>query len=260
MIPRWPALLTATALVSGSLLMVAAGNAHAAVIAHPGGLMQRPPGAVAAENGQQNQVQSTNWSGYVVSRSGGSFQSVSASWTQPSATCGGGGDQFAAFWVGLGGYNGSSVEQTGTESDCHAGTTDYYGWYEMYPATTVYFSNPVQPGDGMTASVTFSGTQTYTLMLTDKTQGWKQTETESPSAVADSSAEVITEAPSSNSGVLPLTDFGTVNYSAATVNGSPMDTLNPTTIVMVSSGGDQLDSTAPMDTAGDFSNTWQAAT
>jgi hypothetical protein len=67
----------------------------------------------------------------------------------------------------------------------------------MYPADPVYFSNPVEPGDSMSASVTFSGTDTYTITLTDNSQGWTQTETEHESGLANSSAEVITEAPSS---------------------------------------------------------------
>jgi hypothetical protein len=74
----------------------------------------------------------------------------------------------------------------------------------------------VAPGDSMSASVTFSGTETYTLVLTDSTQDWTQTITENESGLSRSSAEVITEAPSSESGVLPLADFGTVNYGGYT--------------------------------------------
>ena len=167
--------------------------------------------------------------------------------------------QLSDHLVGLDGYNSSSVEQTGTDSDCDGGTPDYYGWYEMYPADPVYFTNPVEPGDSMSASVVFdSSTSTYTLTLTDNSQGWTQTEQEQESGLANSSAEVITEAPSSESGPLPLADFGTVDYSGSTVNGSSMDAQNPTQIIMVGSSGDQLDSTSSMDGAGDFSNTWLA--
>jgi hypothetical protein len=276
MIPRWSILLTATALVSGSLMAAAVASANAATTEDPGtisapaggaasgfvpgGPVQLPAGAAAAGIGHRNQAQSTNWSGYAVSGSPGSFHSVSSSWIEPTATCTGGGSaQYAAFWVGLDGYNSNSVEQTGTDSDCSGGTPSYYGWYEMYPAYPVYFSNPVAPGDAMSASVTISGSGTYTLVLTDSTQGWTQTETLNQPGLANSSAEVITEAPSSSSGPLPLADFGTVNYSAATVNGSPMNSLSPTQIVMVGASGNQLDSTSPMDTAGNFSNIWQAA-
>jgi hypothetical protein len=274
MIRRWCIPLTTVALVFGSL-MASAATANAAVSARPttthvrpgaavhafkpGGLMQRPTGALARAHGIKNQAESTNWSGYAVTGSNGAFSSVSSSWTEPTATCSGRSDQYAAFWVGLDGYNSDSVEQTGSDSDCDGRTPDYYGWYEMYPADPVYFSNPVEPGDAMSASVTFSGTETYTLVLTDSTQGWTQTITENEAGLANSSAEVITEAPSSEDGPLPLADFGTVNYGGSSVNGASLGGQDPTQIVMVGSSGDQLDSTSSIDGSGDFSNTWLAA-
>jgi len=283
MSPRWSVILGTIALVSGSLLAVAGGAdaataapaAHAVAASHPGttsvrpggaksgfvpgGVMQRPGGASARQRSVKNQAESTNWSGYAVTGSDGAFNSVSSSWTEPAASCSRG-TQYAAFWVGLDGYNSDSVEQTGTDSDCSGSTPDYYGWYEMYPADPVYFNNPVEPGDSMSASVTFDGgSSTYTLTLTDNTEGWTQQEQEQESGLANSSAEVITEAPSSESGPLPLADFGTVNYGDSTVNGSSMDSQNPTSIIMVGQSGDQLDSTGSMDGAGDFSNTWLAS-
>jgi hypothetical protein len=248
-----------------------AGAAGAATTAtHPGITHTRPGGAVggfqpgglikahgsAAAHSVKNGTTSTNWSGYAVTGGTNAFNSVSASWTEPAASCSGG-TQYAAFWVGLDGYNSNSVEQTGSDSDCSGGTPDYYGWYEMYPAAPVYFTNPVSPGDSMSASVTVSGTN-YTLTLTDSTRGWTQTENETGS-FANSSAEVITEAPSSSQGPLPLADFGTINYSGSSANGTSFGSQNPTSITMVGSSGDQLDSTSAIDGAGDFSNTWQAA-
>jgi Peptidase A4 family len=232
----------------------------------PGGLLVRPAGAArsAARAGRYQEVESTNWSGYAVTGSDGAFTSVSASWTQPTATCTssgskrgrGGSDKYAAFWVGLDGYSSDSVEQTGSDSDCDGTTPDYYGWYEMYPADPVYYTNTVKPGDSMSASVTFSGTETYTLVLKDATQGWTETVTKNETGLDRSSAEVITEAPSSSSGVLPLADFGTVNYTAATANGTSMGTQSPTEIIMVDNSGAKKDSTSSMSSAGAFSNTW----
>jgi hypothetical protein len=273
MLRRWCIPLATVALAFGSL-MALAGNADAAATAHhgtmlvrpggvfhafkPGGLMQRPTtGADGRAHGIKNQAESTNWSGYAVTGANGAFSSVSSSWTEPTATCTSRrADQYAAFWVGLDGYSSDSVEQTGTDSDCDGTTPDYYGWYEMYPADPVYFSNPVEPGDSISASVTFSGTETYTLVLTDHTQGWTQTITKNETGLDRSSAEVITEAPSSESGVLPLADFGTVSYSASTANGTSMGTQSPTGIVMIDNSGRDKDSTSSMSSSGAFSNTW----
>ena len=274
-ISRWRIPVAAAALVLGSLgaAVGSAGAAGAATtVTHPGVTHTRPGGSVGGfqpggllkghgatatpTRAVKNGTTSTNWSGYVVTGGSGAFNSVSSSWTEPSASCSGG-TQYAAFWVGLDGYNSDSVEQTGTDSDCSGGSPDYYGWYEMYPAAPVYFTNPVSPGDSMSASVTVSGTN-YTLTLTDNTQGWTQTEHEA-GGFSNSSAEVITEAPSSSEGPLPLADFGTINYSGASANGSSMGSQNPTSITMVGSSGDQLDSTSGIDGSGDFSNTWQAS-
>jgi len=219
--------------------------------------MTRPTGALAEHDGKKNQTDSTNWSGYAASGSDGSFTSVSSSWTEPTANCDDDGEDYAAFWVGLDGYSSDSVEQTGTDSDCSGGSPDYYGWYEMYPADPVYFTNTVEPGDSMSASVTVSGT-TYKLVLTDSTEGWTKTVKKKESGLDDSSAEVITEAPSSSSGVLPLADFGTVNYTDSTANGESLSDSDPTDLIMVSSSGDQLDTTSSIGSSGDFSNTWEA--
>jgi hypothetical protein len=217
----------------------------------PGGAMIKTGSALNA-HGRTFADQSSNWSGYAVTGGTNAFNSVSASWTEPSASCSG--RAFSSFWVGLDGFNSQSVEQTGTDSDCGlGGNPKYYGWYEMFPAAPVNFSNPVSPGDSMSASVTVSG-DNYTLSLTDNTQGWNQTIHQAQSGLSNSSAEVITEAPSSGSGVLPLADFGTVNYSGASANGTAMGSLSPTQIIMVGANGDK-DSTSGIS-GGSFSNTW----
>jgi hypothetical protein len=230
----------------------------------PGGPMARTGRTFRADaSGRYTTAESTNWSGYAATGAAGSFTSVSASWTEPTATCTSGGrrssSQYAAFWVGLDGYSSDSVEQTGTDSDCAGRTPDYYGWYEMYPAYPVYFSNTVEPGDQMSASVTFSGTDTYTLVLHDSTRGWTQTVTQNEAGLDRSSAEVITEAPSSNTGVLPLADFGTVGYSSSDANGSSLGVQNPVDIVMVDNRGAEKDSTSAISATGAFTNTWLRA-
>ena len=128
----------------------------------------------------------------------------------------------------------------------------------MFPADPVYYTDPVQPGDAMTASVTFNGTDTYTLTLTDNSEGWTENINQQEAGLSDSSAEVITEAPSSETGPLPLADFNEVDYSGASANGESLSDFNPDQIIMVGQSGDQLDSTSQIDGSGDFSNFWQA--
>lgn len=221
-------------------------------VAEPGGPVANMlrPHASSASN-----ATSTNWSGYAAT--GGTYTSVSASWTEPTVSCSSG-DQYSSFWVGLDGDGSSTVEQTGSEADCQGSSPQYYSWYEMYPSAPVNFTNPVSPGDQFTASVTYNGGSSFTLKLSDTTRGWSQTVNQSLSGAARASAEVIVEAPSSVSGVLPLADFGTVNFSGSSVNGSPLSSFNPTEITMVSRSGTQEDSVSALN-GGSFSVTWDSS-
>jgi Peptidase A4 family len=167
-----------------------------------------------------------DWAGYVVH--GGTYTSVSATWTQPAVKCTAG-DQYSSYWVGLDGYDSDSVEQTGTEADCIGKTAEYSTWYEMYPANPVTYGNTLKPGDAITASVTFSGTDTYTLVIKDATQGWTKTAVKTQAGLARSSAECIVDAPY-DGGVLPLADFGTFVFKTCDVDGTSIIPQNPTVL------------------------------
>lgn len=197
--------------------------------------------------------QSTNWSGYAAHS--GTYTSVSASWTEPTATCSK--TAYSSFWVGLDGYNSSTVEQTGTDSDCNGSTPKYYAWYEMYPAYPVNLSKTVKPGDAMSASVTAGSNHAFTLVISDSTQKWTFKVTKSLSSAKQSSAEVIAEAPSSISGVLPLADFHTVNFSNSLVNGQAIGNFNPVEIVMATSGGTVKAQPSALSGGTAFSDTWK---
>lgn len=163
-----------------------------------------------------SQVQSTNWSGYADTGSG--FSTVTGSWTEPTATCSGRTESLAAFWVGIDGYSSSSVEQDGTLVECYRGTAYYYTWWEMYPTNAIQVvGSSLRPGDAISASVVRSGSS-YTLKVTDSTHTANSfTTTQTCSGCANSSAEWIAEAPSSSSGVEPLSDFHSWTESGATV-------------------------------------------
>jgi hypothetical protein len=209
-----------------------------------------------APNHKISHSQSTNWSGYAVSGHG-PYTSVSSSWTQPAVNCVQTPTGYSSFWVGLDGDTTSTVEQTGTEADCSSGRPSYSGWYEMYPKFPVNYSNPVAPGDSMSASVTTNGAGSFQLTLTDKTKGWTQTTSARLKSAKLGSAEVIAEAPSSSGGVLPLADFQQVGFSAATVNGSVLTSSTPgiDPITMASSSG-TVKAKPGTISSGSFTDTW----
>jgi Peptidase A4 family len=260
---RWCVPFATLALVIGSMLAAAgasaatqAPQAHGNHAIQPGGAMIRSGGARAQVSGARHTtVTSTNWSGYASDGANGHYTKVSGAWTEPTGTCTSG-NKYSSFWVGLDGYTSGSVEQTGTDVDCSGRTPQYYGWYEMYPAFPVNFSNTVRPGDHFTASVTFSGTNTFTLVLKDTTQGWTKTETKNQSGLARSSAECIVEAPSSSSGVLPLANFGTLNFTSCLSNGSAIGNQSPIQIIMQDSSGNNKDSISALSGGENFTATW----
>jgi hypothetical protein len=164
---------------------------------------------------------STNWSGYAVT--GTSFTSAKASWIVPSVLCTGvTGNQYSSFWVGLDGYGSNTVEQTGTDSDCDGTRANYYAWYEFYPAASVLIPTiGVSAGNFMSASVSYSGNK-FTVTITNQTTGKAFTTSGTVPGAARSSAEWIAEAPSSSSGILPMSDFGTIDfgYDYTRISGS----------------------------------------
>jgi hypothetical protein len=201
---------------------------------------------------------STNWSGYAAH--GGTYTTVSATWVQPTGSCTSA-TRYSSFWVGLDGYTSNSVEQTGTDTDCSGGRPVYYGWYEMYPNPSFSFGSTINAGDTISASVTFSGTNSYTLKLSDVTRGWTSTTTKRLSGAPRSSAEVIIEAPccTSGGGILPLANFGTVHLSNSLVNGSSIGSFSPDVITMVNSSGQDKDTVSSLSGGTSFSATWVRA-
>ena len=195
---------------------------------------------------------SDNWAGY--SATGSTFTSVSASWVQPAASCTSK-TTYSAFWIGIDGDGSDSVEQTGSEVDCSGGSPQYYAWYEMYPAYPVNYSNTVRPGDHFTSTVSTNGSGSFTLVLSDTTEGWTKTTKKSSSSASLASAEVIAEAPASSS-VLPLTNFGTVNFTNSTANGEPIGDFGPDQINMAS-GSTTKATTSALSGGENFSIAWK---
>jgi len=223
---------------------------------NPGGIAHLI-GPTAQVAGGIHEEESSNWSGYAVT--GGTYTSVSSSWVQPAGTCSRG-DQYSAFWVGIDGYSSSTVEQTGSEVDCVGRTAEYYAWYEMYPGPSENYTNTVKAGDHFTATVTWLGGDEFSLYIDDITEGWSHTTDASlTSTPSRSSAEVITEAPccTNSGGILPLTDFGTVNYTGSTANGTAIGSGSGLEqIYIADSEGRTEDTTSSLTSNENFSNTW----
>jgi hypothetical protein len=217
---------------------------------------------------------STNWSGYAVT--GTSFTSAKASWTVPTVNCTKTPNTYAAFWVGLDGWTSSTVEQTGTDSDCDGKTPSYYAWYEFYPAASIEITSvAVSPGNHMSASVTYSGSE-FTISITNETTGKTYSKSGRVSGAARSSAEWIAEAPccTNRGGILPLSDFGTVDFgddytgvsgtndaTDSTVSGAIGafgSTVNEAIMVNGSTGADEAVPSSLSSDGTSFTVTWDS--
>jgi hypothetical protein len=201
---------------------------------------------------------SQNWAGYAASGAPGTFTSVSSSWTEPAVTCTAQ-QTFSSFWVGLDGDGTQTVEQTGTEADCANGKPSYQGWFEMFPNAPVFYNSPVAAGDAMSASVVANGGGAFTLTLSDQTRGWTQTTNQTSATAQLGSAEIIAEAPSDTTSVLPLSSFGTVNFANALIDNAALGTASLAGLTMVSAAGVTEATPSALANGDSFSITWDSS-
>ena len=168
--------------------------------------------------------------GYTVT--GSTYTSSTADWTMPSYTCGAKtSNTYLAIWTGLDGFTSATVEQVGAEAYCLSGTAEYFGWYDLYPAAPVDFSNTLSAGDKLEASVTYDGSSKFTLTLDDVTAGWDKTVTATLGGAERSSAETVVAAPDTLS-CSPAKTLA--SFTGDTVDGTALGSLDPTLL----SGGD----------------------
>jgi hypothetical protein len=270
----------AAVVVSGAVLVGVAQAGAAAPPAPLGSFRSVPmmhvpsPAPTAGATAASSAVKlSTNWSGYAVT-SPSKFTSVQGDFVQPAVTCTGKG-QYVAAWVGLDGYNNSTVEQDGTFATCigpHNDTPVYVAWYEMYPAGSVELF-PVNAGDEIAPAVTYTGT-TFTLSLTDVTTGQSGSFTAPCKSCRRASAEWIVERPElcntrqTKCFLSALPDFGAASATDGTAGtvaapAGPISSFTDIPIDMIQPQGtsvELLDQTNPLDATGsDFSVTWERA-
>ena len=193
-----------------------------------------------------------------------SFSAVSGSWTQPTADCGAGSPSHSAFWVGLGGYSGDHLEQTGTSADCSAtGQASYSAWYEVIPAPSLTISKmKVSAGDHMHAAVSqvVGGVDLWKITLQDLTKNETYTTTVPYSSTHDT-AEWIEETPleiGTNAGFAALPNLTSPDFDLATTNGQPANLNSSEEMQLIDSNSNVIGTpSAPdSDTDGFAACTW----
>lgn len=163
---------------------------------------------------------SSNWSGYAAA--GGTFTSVTGTWTVPDpSTTSAGAD---ATWVGIGGVSSHDLIQAGTETTMSGRSSARFdAWIELLPRSQQIVPLTVSPGDSVTVTIAQQQGDQWLISMKDSTTGGDYS-TIVTYASTNSSVEWVEEAPSGGRRILPLDDFGSVRFTDAktTANGKTM--------------------------------------
>jgi hypothetical protein len=206
---------------------------------------------------------SSNWSGYAIPGAG--IGSVTGQWTvAPAASSRKA--TYSSEWIGIDGYNNSSLIQTGTESDNRSGSARYSAWWEILPAAeTVIPSITVHPGDHMTASITKGSSvkgisSPWTITINDTTTGQSFTTVQTYTG-PETSAEWIEEAPTVGGRVATLANYGLAPFDPGTVNNNASPNFTPAQRgVMVQNGAQVSTPSSPDGDADGFNAQYGSAT
>src|SRR5438552_6707680 len=153
---------------------------------------------------------SSNWSGYAAS--GGTFTSVTATWTVPTVSENSSGAD--ATWVGIGGLSSRDLIQAGTQAMVDGSGVVYTSWIEMLPQSSREVPLSISAGDSVTVSITQQSGNDWLIAMKNNTTGGTYNVTVQYSS-SNSSAEWVQEAPSVGRGLVSLDQFGTVPFSGA---------------------------------------------
>ena len=189
--------------------------------------------ASAPDPSTPSSVQSLNWAGYIANS--GNFTSVSGTWTIPNVT-----DNLSfinadAAWVGIGGVSSHDLIQAGTLTivDPYGGVFNQ-AFIETLPDYSQDIPLAVNPGDSITATISQQSPGYWNISVKNNTTGEiYQTSTTYSSTL--SSAEWIEEMPSLRRGFIPLDNFGTIQFTDASV------TQNGTAVTLAQAQAQRVD-------------------
>ncbi len=184
------------------------------------------PGAPGFVTNTQISIASTNWAGYAAYNGTTTFRYVFAHFFVPQLDCAGVSatiPTYSAHWVGLDGFATGTLEQAGVVAACVPNSSNvvqpvYAAFIERFPLAPGYPAITVRPGDSITVKVYWnSSRRQFQFALSDLTDGQSfnlYRSCPSGSTCRRLSAEVISEAPSSSSGILPLADFEAAGFGS----------------------------------------------
>ena len=159
---------------------------------------------------------------------------MSGTWIVPSvAVTTAGAD---ATWVGIGGATSTDLIQAGTQAIVSQGAVEYEAWIETLPQPSQTVPLSVAAGDTVRVTIAQQSTDTWAIEIADTTTGRSYTTTITYQSSL-SSAEWIEEAPSSGRQIVPLDEFGALEFvsGSAVVDGKTetLSAAGATAITMI---------------------------
>jgi hypothetical protein len=184
--------------------------------------------------------QSQNWAGYAAT--GGTFTSVSGTWAVPSVSASSS-TSADATWVGIGGVQTRDLLQAGADATSAGGQVRYTAWIETLPQPSTTVPLTVSPGDSISVTISQQTGNTWHIAMQDRTTG-QQYQTDVAYNSSQSSAEWIEEAPVGGRRVVPLDQFGAVQFThgSAVENGKTVTIAQAGAqpITLINNGGQPL--------------------
>jgi hypothetical protein len=211
-------------------------------------------GPIAAAQPLPHNVDGGPSAGYrtAVSESG----AAGVSWTEPAISCelnSSSPDYFDIEVILTG--DGGSEEDAGIGGLCWNGTAslnDYLLSTDNPGLGGGTYNDPFGAGDAMSASITRDG-EYYDMTITDATRGWSENRSViNEGNFADTEANiVVSDSGTTYSG---STEFGSVAFTDATVDGQPLGASNPTGLDSHQPDG-SVNRTSPLTNGTDFTVT-----
>jgi hypothetical protein len=191
------------------------------------------PVAVTSSPGTVNAT-SLNWAGVV--QQGQTEKSIQASWKVPSLSAGATNPNSAvAEWIGLGGMQSNALIQVGTiTSPNDEGQAASTVFWENLPGNAVQLA-PVPTGSIINAKITPAGQDAWRLWLSVRGESSPLVDkvvavTPQKARAIESSADWITEAPTTSNGVAPLAPIAATTMTQVRANNVPLSQINPRTL------------------------------
>ncbi len=154
---------------------------------------------------------SRNWSGYILSNNAPyGYSSITGTFNIPSSiSCDANGYAMMAQWVGLGGWDTSSIIQAGVNCGPDGlGGVSESAWLELYPAGSVNVPLNVNFGDTVTVTINNTTGNLWSISYKDATSGSTYSTTVNYAANgANDTAEWIVEVPTSGNHLTTLAPF-----------------------------------------------------